>query len=387
MPDLIDLELFRTEAKAGRTPTGGVMRFTLTEPVEVEGESRTLRWVFSDGSVDRMTDTIDPKGWELDRYKANPVILWAHDASAPPIGLAANVSSDGTKLAGDVTFAEADVYEFADTIFRLVKGKFIRAGSVGFLPLEWKWTKDKARPNGIDFKRQELMEFSICPIPANPNALNEARSAGIDTRPLIGWAEKILDGGDSILIPRAELDAIRKAAEPRSVKRYSVGAVTKDLDNVSWLASLLQSLSALEGWVKWETEIEGDDSPIAGRLTAVLQILGQILVDMTAEEVAELLDHTDADDDMGGVLMAAHTPGQKAISALARMAFRGDIAKAGRVLSSKNEADIQQARDLIDGVLTQVVSVPVEDDADATEKAATRLRKAKALQRRLALAA
>jgi hypothetical protein len=53
---------------------------------------------------------------------------------------------------------------------------FIKAGSVGFIPVEWKFADDKARPMGIDFKRQSLLEFSIVPVPANANALIEARS-------------------------------------------------------------------------------------------------------------------------------------------------------------------------------------------------------------------
>jgi hypothetical protein len=383
MTDFLDIEAFRSAASKGEPSSGAVRRFVVADPETVEGETRTLRWVFSDGSVDRMTDTIDPAGWQLDRYKSNPVILWAHDSEAPPIGMATAIGVQGKRLVGDVRFADAETYEFADTIFRLVQGKFIRAGSVGFLPLEWKFAADKSRPNGIDFKRQELLEFSICPIPANPNALNEARSMGIDTRPLVGWAEKILDGGGSVLVPRAELDALRKAAaEPRArPKKAIVPGVVKDLANVAWLAQLLQSLSFLEDCVEWETEAEGDDSPIADRLASVVQSLGQILVDMTAEEVAELIgEEADDPDAMDIVSMSAYTPGQKAVVALARAGRREIVERSGRVLSKKNQADMQQARDLIDGVLQLVADD--EPDQDEQKAVATRLRRAAALKRR-----
>jgi HK97 family phage prohead protease len=145
----------------------------------LDPNSRIIRFVLSDGSVDRMGDTIDPDGWETDAFMRNPVILWAHDSSAPPIGRALNVWSDGTRLMADIEFVPAETYAFADTIYQLVLRKFLSAGSVGFLPHKFKWADDDDRPFGINFQQQELLEFSICPVPANANALIDARSKWI----------------------------------------------------------------------------------------------------------------------------------------------------------------------------------------------------------------
>jgi HK97 family phage prohead protease len=128
-----------------------------------------------DGSVDRMGDRIAVNGWELGAYRKNPTVLWAHDSSAPPIDRMVRDFVANEKLMGDVQFASADVYPFADTIYRLVTEGFIKAGSVGFLPIEWKFADDKSRPMGIDFRRQELLEFSMVPVPANANALITGR--------------------------------------------------------------------------------------------------------------------------------------------------------------------------------------------------------------------
>jgi hypothetical protein len=73
-------------------------------------------------------------------------------------------------------FAEPETYEFADTVFRLVRDGFINAGSVGFAPIEWKFVNSKERPGGIEFIRQSLIEFSIVPVPANSSALVDGRS-------------------------------------------------------------------------------------------------------------------------------------------------------------------------------------------------------------------
>jgi HK97 family phage prohead protease len=86
-----------------------------------------------------------------------------------------NIFVTNEKLMGDVQFAPAPAYQFAETIYSLVTEGFIKSGGVGFLPIEWKFADDKIRPMGIDFRHQELLEFSVVPVPANANALIEAR--------------------------------------------------------------------------------------------------------------------------------------------------------------------------------------------------------------------
>jgi HK97 family phage prohead protease len=218
---LISVEQFRGELKAKRTPTGGVFRIGI-EPPELTSQERTLRFCYSDESVDRMGDTIRAAGWDISDYLRNPVALWAHDSSAPPIGNGKNVGVEGARLMGDIEFAPPETYLFADTIYRLLVGKFLRAVSVGFMPTKHLFVQDDPeRPWGIDFLEQSLLEISVCPVPANPNALAEARRKGIDTRPLVEWAERVLDGGGAelkrVLITRDELQRLRTAAKEPSM--------------------------------------------------------------------------------------------------------------------------------------------------------------------------
>ena len=211
---LISADQYRKEMKAKRKPAGGVYRVSTEAPIAVEGAERTLRFCFSDGSVDRMGDTIDAAGWDLTDFVNNPVALWAHDSSQPPIGGARNVAIEGDRLMGDIEFTTPEVYAFGDTIYRLVLGRFLRAVSVGFMPTKHLFVQDDpARPWGIDFLEQSLLEISVCPVPANPNALQEARAKGIDTRPLMEWAERTLDGGGRVVLSRDELQRLRKAAK------------------------------------------------------------------------------------------------------------------------------------------------------------------------------
>jgi len=204
--NLVSLADFRAGLRAGRPPAGAVQRLAMVERFSVADSLRRVTFCLSDGSVDRMGDRIAVNGWVLDAYRKNNVVLWAHDASSPPIGRCTNIRVVGNRLLGDVEFASADLYPFAATIYELVRGGFIHAGSVGFVPLDCEWANDDDRPWGIDFKRQELLEFSIVPIPANANALVEARAKGFDTSPLVDFADR------QATIARLRLSAPRRRA-------------------------------------------------------------------------------------------------------------------------------------------------------------------------------
>jgi HK97 family phage prohead protease len=216
--DLIAVEDFRAAARRGGKPSAAVFRVSVGAPQAVDEAARRLRYCWSDGSIDRAGDRIAVDGWNLENYLKNPVALWAHDSWSPPLGCGLNIAVEGDRLMGDIEFAAAQIYPFAETVYQLARAQFIRAVSVGFMPEEWHFVDDEDRGFGIDFIRQELLEISLCPIPCNPNALGEARAKGIDTRSLVAWAERALDGAGRVAIPRAELERLRnQAKEPRSM--------------------------------------------------------------------------------------------------------------------------------------------------------------------------
>lgn len=202
MTRLIGIDAFREELRASGEPKNAVFRVQSGSPIAVDDGARKIRWCFSDGTVDRMGDTIDPNGWDLVSFMRNPVALWAHDSSQPPIGRASNVTVDGGKLMGDIEFAPAQTYAFADTIYRLARDGYISAVSVGFKPIEFKWANEDEREWGIDFQRQELLEISVVPVPANANALIDARAKGIDLRSLEKWAMAVLKDADKPRLSR-----------------------------------------------------------------------------------------------------------------------------------------------------------------------------------------
>lgn len=177
----LSIEEFRRAARSGAKPEGVVQRLMSGAATEVVGANRTFRFRFSDGSIDRVKDRINPKGWSLDNYMRSPVALWSHLSDQPPIGKSKNVGMVGDALMGDIEFASAEIYAFAETIFLLVKNGFISACSVGFLPLTWEFAKEKGREGGINFLTQELTEISLCAVGCLPSALIQARSMGINS--------------------------------------------------------------------------------------------------------------------------------------------------------------------------------------------------------------
>ncbi|GHV44918.1 hypothetical protein AGMMS49546_29680 [Spirochaetia bacterium] len=147
-------------------------------PAILEG----IAWVFSTFDLDRMSERIDPAGWDFKQFCNNPVIQWAHCFDIPAIGRAENIVADDKGLRGSIIFNSKEFDPFGWGIGERVKAGVIRAGSVEFRPIEIEIPskKDSADGTSLIFRKQELLEFSVCNVPANPFAL--AKAADINNR-------------------------------------------------------------------------------------------------------------------------------------------------------------------------------------------------------------
>lgn len=125
----------------------------------------------------------------------NPVVLWAHGLDPTvgtwPIERAFDVGPDGGVMRASVEFDPADMPmagPAAEACVRKLSAGSLAAVSVGFRPLDYSVSDDPARTvnewmPGIDFKRQELLEFSVVSVPANSEAL-VLQPAELDDVPL-----------------------------------------------------------------------------------------------------------------------------------------------------------------------------------------------------------
>ena len=142
-----------------------------TEPATSKQD--TVSFVASTSSPDRYGDIIDQKGWILENYKKNPVVLLNHDSNQLPIGKGDVHVRDG-QLVIDVQFDQED--ERAREVERKAKKGFMNAVSVGFRPLESKSRSELPEENkyygkrGMYYSKSELLEVSIVTIPANGEA-------------------------------------------------------------------------------------------------------------------------------------------------------------------------------------------------------------------------
>jgi len=141
----------------------------------IDDVEKTLTAYISTNARDRMDEVLEPEGMDKRNFDKNPVVMWAHDYTQPPIGKALWTKRDGEGVLSKVKFANT---EFAQEIFQLYKEGFLKAFSVGFVPKEHE-DGDGKKTARRTYKKWELLEYSAVPVPANPEALSLAIQKGI----------------------------------------------------------------------------------------------------------------------------------------------------------------------------------------------------------------
>jgi hypothetical protein len=146
-----------------------------------EAESSMVTFYASDERVDWHGDIVMQE-WDFSAYEDNPVLLDSHQWGAPPIGGSldwkvverTDDKYKGPALAISVLFTQEGVYDWADTIKRLVLSGFLKTCSVGFFPGEVLDVKDQEERKklgigqwGMVFSKNSLVELSPTSVPAN----------------------------------------------------------------------------------------------------------------------------------------------------------------------------------------------------------------------------
>jgi HK97 family phage prohead protease len=122
-------------------------------------------------NTDRMGDIILKEGIRRDAWQAGgAVILRDHNVGWPVAnGIRAGVERAGFTVR--IRFAPWGTSEVADETRRLVKAGVLRGVSIGFLPIEYELIDRNDYSSGYLFKEIELLEISICSVPANRESL------------------------------------------------------------------------------------------------------------------------------------------------------------------------------------------------------------------------
>ena len=160
----LDADTARRIRKARATGTFVVK--TCIGPVTKAADG-TIGVVLSTSAEDRDGDVIDPSGWDLDAYRKNPIVMFAHDYTKPAVGRALGIAVLGDSLRARVKFAPTERGRELETLY---SQGFMRAWSVGF---DVKESQPRGKGKGRRYVRQELLEVSAVPVPSNAAALTE----------------------------------------------------------------------------------------------------------------------------------------------------------------------------------------------------------------------
>lgn len=153
-------------------------------------EKRIVPYWASDERVDAHGDIVKAN-WIFDEFNVNSVLPFSHRWGDLPVGnsLMEKVADrkdgkgkqkyDGKALWLLAFFASEEQSEFADSVFRLVKGGLLKSGSVGFWSAKLIDVKDEDEREelglgrwGVILDKNHLLEFSPVLLPANSGAFS-----------------------------------------------------------------------------------------------------------------------------------------------------------------------------------------------------------------------
>lgn len=156
-----------------RAATALFCRATVVDE-SVSDETRSVDVIVSSDAIDGH-GTIVKQNWKLERFAANPVVLYGHNHYELPIGQASNVGVVDGQLRATITFSTEDLNAEAEKIWRNVRAKVIRGISAGFMPHSITFEKQNDREVMV-LDDNELFEISVTPCPSNADALMQMRS-------------------------------------------------------------------------------------------------------------------------------------------------------------------------------------------------------------------
>lgn len=245
-------------------------------------------WVDVIASTDAIDsyDEIVEQSWDLKRFLANPVILWAHQSRELPIGRASNVGVVDGKLQMRIHFCDAAANPMGPQVYAQYKGGFMRAVSVGFYPRDVRVEVRDGREMFV-LANNVLLECSCTPIGANPEALakSHARIKALATKKESPGAERAIATENNMdEKQKAALDAANSEREA-AVKRASDAekaladerAKTKRLTG-SLVKALVEAGRFAKDEIEEQTELAEKSFDLFERLAAKRAVRGADIV-------------------------------------------------------------------------------------------------------------
>ncbi len=180
-------------------------------PPSWNAEARSAKFIMSSETPDRYRDIVVQSGIDLTAFNKNPQGLLFHNSRSWPIGMWSDVTKILTgrpkRMEGVLNFLPEGTDEDADRAARHVAAGSMRTVSIGFIPdydqVDWILDEDGDWTGGFRFNSSELIECSVVPVPAQPDAL--VKDTGGDWTLARDLIEDVLDTytktAEGLLIP------------------------------------------------------------------------------------------------------------------------------------------------------------------------------------------
>jgi HK97 family phage prohead protease len=146
--------------------------FTTATTALAKGDEPEI--LISTTALDRDRHEVVPEGADLTAYRRNPAVLFGHDMHALPVCSTTWLEIiPGRGIRARWRWLEGD--DFANRVRNAFEQGVLRAASIGFLPTS-------SEPNGKGGRRftaWELTEWSLVPVPSNPEAVRALKGLGL----------------------------------------------------------------------------------------------------------------------------------------------------------------------------------------------------------------
>ena len=154
-----------------------------------DGSRSDVSTITTDG-VDRDNEVILPKGIDLTDYRSNPIVCFAHRYDTLPVGKCLSITDAPGGLVARTKYGNRPQSWpgewLPDAILSLMQEGICRGKSIGFIPTSMRsptGAEIARRPELKDVSRvidgATLIEYSVVPIPCNPQALAVAVSKSV----------------------------------------------------------------------------------------------------------------------------------------------------------------------------------------------------------------
>jgi hypothetical protein len=169
---------------------GGRMSTIAMRAEVVNKESRIIRHRISTITPDSYGTVFLPDGCDFTRFDKNPMVLWLHgrDNSMPKLPIAKNIGHETNETEVWAT-TQFNTIPFSLQLCQLCLDDDIRGWSIGFDPIDGIFAgsqefndlvQERNLKGDFDlvFTKYSLIEYSLVPIPSNPDALTRALESG-----------------------------------------------------------------------------------------------------------------------------------------------------------------------------------------------------------------